>query len=252
MNSTVPTTCHLSRPDRGPVNDLREPFRGPSDNRCGDEKMGGMYPPVPAPSTVAGGGRSSVPSHDSAAKPSVRAAIFPVLAAILMHGPGLVARFVFEGFGWEYSKALFGAVIEGVFLLLLAIRVFHSGRDMHDDLRERYDCLHPSVARGYLAAGAVLALFSGGFVASAIAWDVNDSQEAVMLGHAEEPGATHSLLAEAFNFITAATFGGVAWMAVGCSSLGGVAWMAVGRSSLRTLLISELAFVVSILKNKSK
>ena len=60
---------------------------------------------------------------------------YPSLAGIIMHGPGLYVKFHYED-NIQYIQSCVGAIFEGVFLLLLATRVFYVGKSVHGYLRK--------------------------------------------------------------------------------------------------------------------
>lgn len=118
--------------------------------------------------------------------------LFPILAGLLMHGPGLKVKWPFEEWP-EYLESLLGAAVEGVFLLLLATSVAHAGHCIHGYLSETSCCPNSSkwgniVLKAYALLGMGLAAWAFGFVLLAILGDAtfrvmsgNDSPSAEVL-----------------------------------------------------------------------
>jgi hypothetical protein len=64
--------------------------------------------------------------------------MYPILAGVVMHGPGIAIKLKFEAlFSQEFAKTLLSAATEGTFLLLLAERMYYISRNTIDGLAQR-------------------------------------------------------------------------------------------------------------------
>ena len=64
--------------------------------------------------------------------------MYPVLAGIVMHGPGIAIKLKFEAlFSQEFAKTLLSAATEGTFLLLLAEQMYYISRNKIEVLARR-------------------------------------------------------------------------------------------------------------------
>jgi hypothetical protein len=94
--------------------------------------------------------------------------LYPIIAAVIMHAPGLQVKYAFED--WNvYSTSLFSAVIEGVFLLMFTTRVLHNGRSVCVALKEVAAPWY--VLHGSMVLSGGLLLYLSGFIVSSILGD---------------------------------------------------------------------------------
>ena len=94
-----------------------------------------------------------------------------VLAAIVMHGPGLYVKFEYEDL-LEYSKSILAAAAEGMFLLLLISCAHREDKVMLGRLQDFIDGgKHISIHYIYMIMSRMFGLWVAGFIISTILSD---------------------------------------------------------------------------------
>ena len=98
----------------------------------------------------------------------------PILAGLLMHGPGLRVKLTYENM-YQYLESLTGAAVEGVFLLMLASRVWSVGRHVHGqillDWKDSSKLVGFIAIKLYQGCGVLLSIWYFGFILTSVCGD---------------------------------------------------------------------------------